>query len=110
MSKKAEMVALLRDAETDLYLPPFKRWLRTLPPAQRQPILDRRGQFTLQVNAFVTMQLDELLAKLAPVEAELREAAEKLDETIDALEDFKTGVEWLGKAAQILTKVVKVAL
>ena len=110
MSKKAELVALLRDAETDLYLPPFKRWLRTLPAAERQPILDLRGRFTLQVNAFVTMQLDELLAALAPVEAELREAAEQLDETIDALENFKTGVDWLGKAVQILTKVVKVAL
>ena len=110
MSKKAELVALLRDAETDLYQRPFKTWLRGLPPAERQPILNLRGQFSLQVNAFVTLQVDELLTRLDPVEAELRQATEQMDETIDALEDFKAGVEWLGKAAQVLTKVVKVAL
>ena len=110
MSKRAELVALLRDAETDLYQRPFKTWLRSLPPAERQPILNLRGQSSLQVSAFVTLQLDDLMTTLDPVEGELRQAAEQLDETIDALEDFKAGVEWLGKAAQILTKVVKVAL
>ena len=110
MSKRAELVALLRDAETDLYQRPFRKWLRSLPPADRQTIVEQRGQFTLQVNAFITTQLDALLTDLDTVEAELRLAAEKLDETIDALEDFKTGVEWLGKAVQILTRVVKVAL
>ena len=110
MSKKAELVALLRDAEMDLYLPPFRRWVRSLPPADRQSILNLRSEFTLQVNTFVTTQLDDLLDDLIPVEAEFRQAVEQLDETVDALEDFKTGAEWLGKAVRVLAKVVKAAL